>query len=85
MISAAIMPYAMYSSITSSEKPNAPVTTMRINAAAVMMRPVCAVPIGWPGGGGSLRSGLDHAGEQEHLVVDRQAVMIATISTNTVR
>ncbi len=45
MISAAIMPYAMYFIITSSEKPNAPVTTMRINAAAVMMRPVCAVPI----------------------------------------
>ena len=43
-ISAAIMPYAMYFIITMSDRPNAPVTTMRIAAAAVMIRPVCAVP-----------------------------------------
>lgn len=45
MISAAIMPNAMYFIITRSENPKAPVTTMRIRAAAVMMRPVWAVPI----------------------------------------
>ena len=43
-ISAAIMPYAMYFIITISDSPNAPVTTTRMAAAAVMIRPVCAVP-----------------------------------------
>ena len=43
-MSAAIMPNAMYFIITISDSPNAPVTTTRIAAAAVMMRPVCAVP-----------------------------------------
>ena len=44
-ISAAIMPNAMYFIITISENANAPVTTMRISAAEVMMRPVLATPL----------------------------------------
>ena len=43
--SAAIRPNARYFIITRSENTNAPATTTRINAAAVMMRPVVAVPI----------------------------------------
>ncbi|SLI24490.1 Uncharacterised protein [Mycobacteroides abscessus subsp. abscessus] len=34
----------MYCIITRSENANAPTTTSRMSAAAVMMRPVCAVP-----------------------------------------
>ena len=45
MISAAIMPNAMYFIITISENANAPVTTMRMRAADVMMRPVLATPL----------------------------------------
>ncbi|CAM4449002.1 hypothetical protein NONI108955_29415 [Nocardia ninae] len=45
MTRAAIMPTAMYCIITRSENANAPTTTSRINAAAVMMRPVWAVPM----------------------------------------
>ncbi len=45
MMSAAIMPNAMYFIITISEKANAPVTTMRMSAADVMIRPVWATPL----------------------------------------
>ena len=45
MMRAAIMPNAMYFIITISEKANAPVTTMRIRAAEVMIRPVLATPL----------------------------------------
>lgn len=44
MTSAAIMPKAMYFIITMSENAKAPATTIMINAAAVMMPPVVAVP-----------------------------------------
>ena len=43
--SAAINPNARYFIITRSENTNAPATTATIRAAAVMMRPVVAVPI----------------------------------------
>lgn len=43
--SAAISPKARYFIITRSENTNAPATTATISAAAVMMRPVAAVPI----------------------------------------
>ena len=43
--SAMSRPNARYFIITRSEKANAPATTARIRAAAVMSRPVVAVPI----------------------------------------
>ena len=43
-IRAMTMPNAMYFIITIDENPNAPQTTIMINAAAVMMLPVVAVP-----------------------------------------